>query len=105
MEKLEKNNELEENIENLDEKAPVQKKLWHNVFFLGLAIFLFAPLGIAWMWIDKGFNYKKITKAIVTAILLAAMVATVFLRNAAIAKYPELKGEPNTIIIQTILEK
>lgn len=102
MDKLEQNNEPEANIE---EKAPVQKKLWNNVFFLGLAIFLFAPLGIAWMWIDKGFNYKKITKVIVTAILLSAMVATVFLRNAAIAKYPELKGEPNTIIIQKVLEK
>lgn len=105
MEKLEQHNELEKNLENSEEKAPVQKKLWNNVFFLGLAIFLFAPIGIAWMWVDKGFNYKKITKIIVTTLLVLAMVATVFLRNAAIAKYPELEGEPNTIIIQKVLEK
>lgn len=105
MDKSEQNKELEKNIENSEDNAPVQKKLWHNAFFLGLAIFLFAPLGLVWMWIDKGFNYKKSTKAIVTIIILLAGVATMFLRNAAITTYPELKGEPNTIIIQKVLEK
>lgn len=104
MDKIEQNLEGEQNIETLEDSKPVQKKLWHNALFLGIAIFLFAPLGLVWMWVDKGFNYKKLTKIIVTVTIILAMVATVFLRNAAISKYPELKGQPNTIILQTVLE-
>lgn len=103
MEKLESTKEIKD-TESLKNEKPVEKKLWHNPFFLGLAILLFAPLGLVWMWVDKGFNYKKSIKAIVTVVILLAGVATMFLRNAAIAKYPELQGQPNTIILQKVLE-
>ena len=99
------NNETTVNEIEEKEKKPVEKKLWHNGLFLGIAIFLMAPLGLVWMWIDKGFDYKKTTKLIVTIFVLIAGVATMFLRNAAIEKYPELKGQPNTVIIQKVLEK
>ena len=99
------NEEVEvEEVEETEKKAP-QRKLWNNPLFLALAIFLMAPLGVVWMWVDKGFTYKKSTKLIVTILILLAGAGTVMLRNSAIAKYPELKGQPNTVIIQKVLEK
>lgn len=83
----------------------MEKKLWNNVFFLILATFLVAPLGLIWMWVDKGFTYKKSTKLIVTVLVLASGVATFAWRASVIEKYPELEGQPNTVLIQQLLEK
>lgn len=81
-------NELEE-LEMLEENTTVEddtketstiSNIFHSWYFLAFAIFMFAPLGVIWMWIDKKFKYKPQTKLIITIVVIALLGITFVVR-------------------------